>query len=110
MSAALTAAAPPPPPTIHEATRVPGGVRRGAALSPAQADARRRAGLDVVVCGQDTSANCLVARGIEAAVGACYHDGPHAAGELQALPHWQQRTPPPHGHTFYETHVRKAVS
>jgi hypothetical protein len=61
--------------TIHEATRVAGGVRRGALLTAAQAEARRRAGLDVVVCGNDTFANCNAARRIETAVGPCYHDG-----------------------------------
>jgi hypothetical protein len=52
---------------------------------------------------------CLEAEAVERAVGPCYHDGPHAAGGLQALPHWQQRSPPPQGHSFYETHMRKAI-
>jgi hypothetical protein len=88
---------------------MPGGVRRGSPLTRPQAEARRRVGLDVIVCGDDTLANCLAAEVIERAVGPCYHDGPHAAGGLQALPHWQQRSPPPQGHSFYETHMRKAI-
>jgi hypothetical protein len=94
---------------IYEATRVAGGVRRGALLTLAQAEARRRAGLDIVVCGNDAFANCNEARRIETVVGSCYHDGPHAAGGLHALPHWQQRSGMPVGHSFYETNVTKAL-
>jgi hypothetical protein len=98
-----------PTTTVCEAARVPGGVRRGAALTRAQAEARRLAGLDIVVCGDGPFENCNEARSIETAVGPCYHDGPHAAGGLHALPHWQQRSPPPEGHSFYETNVTKAL-
>lgn len=98
-----------PPSKIHEATRIPGGVLRGAELSQAEAEARRAAGEDVVVRGDDTRAACLLARAIETAVGPCYHDGPHAAAGLHALPHWQQRYPPPAGHCFYETATTKCV-
>jgi hypothetical protein len=95
--------------TIHEASRVPGGVQRGQPLIRAQAEMRRRAGLDIVVGGDDAFANCNEARTIEAMIGPCYHDGPHVAGGLQALPHWQQRNPPPDGHSFYETNVTKSL-
>jgi hypothetical protein len=101
--------APAPAPTIHEATRVPGGVRRGRQLTRAQAEDERRAGRDIVVCGADTVANCREAKLIEQAVGRCYHDGPHPAGGMSALPHWQQHAPPPEGHSFYETHATKAL-
>jgi hypothetical protein len=84
-------------------------VRRGAAINRTQAEDRRRAGLDIVVCGDDAFANCQEARRIETAIGPCYHDGPHAAGGLYALPHWQQRSGLPVGHSFYETDVTKAL-
>jgi hypothetical protein len=99
----------PAPPTIREATRVPGGVRRGAVLTYIQAVARRRLGLDIVVCGDDTPANCNEAMRIEAAVGPCKHQGPHRGGGMFALPHWQQRSRSPEGHSFYETHVTKTL-
>lgn len=99
--------------TIHEAflmTDGTGAVRRGRALSRAEAIARRRGGGDVVVCGEDTISNRDEAAAIESAVGPCKHDGPHRfiSGPL-ALPHWQQRPPPPIGHSFYETHITKAI-
>jgi hypothetical protein len=99
--------------TIHEAfptTDTTGAVRRGNSLTQAEAIAHRRSGGDVVVCGADTRSNCNEACVIESAVGPCYHDGPHRliAGPL-ALPHWQQRTPPPAGHSFYETSLVKAI-
>jgi hypothetical protein len=109
MSTATTTLAATPSLTIHEATRVVGGVRRGALLTFTQAVARRRAGLDIVVCGDNPFANCKEAQQIETTVGPCYHDGPHAAGGLQALPHWQQRSGIPEGHSFYETNVTKAL-
>lgn len=101
-----------PPPTIHEAERVAGpsgAVLRGAEIDVAMAIARRRGGLDVVVCGADLKANRALAASIESAVGPCQRGVPHTryAGPL-ALPHFQQVTPPPAGHTFYETEHRKA--
>jgi hypothetical protein len=71
---------------------------------------RRRGDLDVVICGPDTFANAKLALAIESAAGPCKPDGPHldTAGAL-ALPHFQQIKPPPDGHTFYETPIRKAV-
>jgi hypothetical protein len=79
-------------------------------LTQAAAEARRRAGLDIVVCGDDTPANCALARSIEATAGPCEHDGPHHRAGLFSLPHWQQKTRPPDGHSFYETHATKALS
>jgi hypothetical protein len=100
-------------PSIHEAfcsRDGSGDVRRGAVHTRAEAIRRRQAGGDIVVCGPDVFANAREARAIESAVGPCIPDGPHldTAGAL-ALPHEQQRVPPPEGHTFYETHVRKAI-
>jgi hypothetical protein len=79
-------------------------------LNRAEAVARRQRGEDVVVCGSDTFANAREADVIELSVGPCKPDGPHSdvAGAL-ALPHFQQKSGHPEGHTFYETPVRKAV-
>jgi len=109
--------APPPPQaplplTIHEAERVFGPlgmVGRGAKIDFASAVARRQTGEDVVVCGDNIDHNRSLAQAIEAAVGLCMRAPPHkrTAGPL-ALPHFQQHTPPPEGHTFYETDKRKA--
>jgi hypothetical protein len=103
----------PAAPAIHEAlclTDGTGGVRRGRTLTRAEAIAHRQNGGDVVVCGPDTFANAGEAHLIESTVGPCVPDGPHltAAGP-SALPHFQQRHPPPDGHTFYETPIRKAI-
>src|SRR5437588_3051031 len=102
------------PPTVHEASCArdgSGGVSKGAVLMDAQAVARRQRGADVVACGSDPFANARKAYAIKSAVGPCKPGGPHAdvAGAL-ALPHFQQKAPPPLGHSAYETPVRKAVS
>jgi hypothetical protein len=103
----------PPPPTIHEATRAggpSGAVVRGVAIDEATAVARRRAGEDVVVCGDDVDANRRLAWRIEAGAGPPSRpQSPHKlrAGP-HALPHFQQAKAPPEGHTFYETANRKA--
>ena len=104
---------PSDPPSVHEAACArdgTGAVRRGRVLTRAEAISHRQNGGDVVVCGPDTFANYREARAIESAVGPCIPDGPHldVAGTL-ALPHFQQRAAPPAGHSFYETHIRKAV-
>src|SRR5262245_29951205 len=112
--------APPPPPApppsaIHEAELASGptgAVLRGAEVDFDSAVARRRAGENVVVCGDDTGANRRLAERIELAVGPCRRQEPHTrhAGP-QALPHYQQvprDPPPPGGHTFYETINHKA--
>ena len=100
-------------PTIHEATRIPGGVCRGAVLSEAEAIVYRRGGLDIVVCGDDTIQNRDLAEKVERQVGGPYlHDNPHRRLLVPgALPHWQQRDVPPlapAGHSFYETLLTKA--
>ena len=99
-------------PVIYEATRATDGsdaVIQGAELTEAEAVARRKAGGDIVVCGSDTPRNERLAHDIEAAAAVgkpiLYH-GPH--GGPLSLPHWQQKLPPPEGHSFHETHVRKA--
>ncbi len=99
------------PSTIHEAERASGpsgAVLVGAAIDFVVAVARRQAGLDVVVCGEDVAANRRLAGTIEAAIGACFRSDPHRRTGPLALPHFQQDTPPPDGHTFYETAHRKA--
>jgi hypothetical protein len=98
-------------PSIHEAERASGpsgAVLAGTVLDFSAAVTRRQAGLDVVVCGEDVTANRRLAGSIEAAVGACQRGDPHRRAGPLALPHFQQDTPPPEGHTFYETANRKA--
>ena len=113
------ASSPPMPaapalPIIYEATRATDGsdaVIRGAELTRDQAIARRKAGGDIVVCGSDTPRNDRLSHDIEEAAAEgkpiIYH-GPH--GGPLSLPHWQQKVPPPEGHRFHETHVRKAIT
>lgn len=101
-----------PRPTIHEAGRLTdgsGAVEKGAEISEAEAVARRAGGADVVVCGDDLRANREQAMKIEAAIGPWMRQPQHTqtAGPM-ALPHFQQRLPPPLGHTFYETANSKA--
>jgi hypothetical protein len=81
----------------------------GLEINLAAAIARRRAGLDVVIRGDEVNLNRRLAVQIESAVGPAERGVPHkaSAGPL-ALPHFQQVTPPPIGHTFYETDKRKA--
>lgn len=98
---------------IHEAECVLGGVKRGPPISEADAVARRKAGLDIVVCGDDTMHNCNIAKRIEIQAHGpkSKHGGPHEEAGLNALPHWQPPTRPPRGHSFYETcsPIRKAL-
>src|SRR5262249_37590281 len=85
-----------------------GAVIRGAEIDEATAVNRRQAGLDVVECGDDIKANRSLARRIEAGAGTpSAPQPPHLRARPQALPHFQQATPPPEGHTFYETPKRK---
>ncbi len=98
-------------PIIHEAERASGpsgSVLSGAVIDFGAAVARRQAGLDVVVCGEDVAANRRLAGAIEASVGPCQRSDPHRRAGPLALPHFQQDVPPPEGHTFYETANRKA--
>lgn len=96
-----------PPATIHEAelgSGASGAVSRGAEIDFATAVVRRRAGANVVVCGNDLKANRRQAEQIEAAVGPYVRSAPHKqwAGP-RALPHFQQQHESHEGHTFYET-------
>ena len=95
---------------IFEANLGPGGsVIRGAAITQAQAEARRAGGGDVVVCGPSLSANRSAARAIEYnANGSAKRCPPHPNAGPDALPHYQPDPRPPDGHTFYETEHRKA--
>jgi hypothetical protein len=97
---------PPQPPTVFAAVLGDGGrVRRvGNALTEAQAVAERQAGKDVVVCGNELSANRNLAKSIELQACGDYEvHQPHANAGPYALPHCQPKTRPPEGHTFYET-------
>src|SRR5437773_11571996 len=87
-------------PTIHEAeleSGPSGRVLRAAEIDFDTAVARRRAGRNIVVCGDETAANRRLAGQIEAVVGLCVRADPHVghAGKF-ALPHYQQtrRAPP----------------
>lgn len=101
------------PVTIYEAelaSGVSGGVVRGAEIDVGAAVARRRAGENVVVCGDDLKANRRQAEQIEAAVGPYVRSAPHkrSAGS-RALPHFQQQDANQEGHTFYETPNLRAM-
>src|SRR5262245_61614659 len=113
MESTPSAAAPPPPepPKIHEATLASGpsgAVLKGAEIDLLTAIARRQAGLNVVVCGDDHRANRHVAQVVEAAVGPYVLQRFHPTAGPAAMPHYQQKQPPPEGHCFYETAQRKA--
>jgi hypothetical protein len=110
-------ASPSPPlaPTIFFATiglpgtAFDGAVIKGAVASFDEAVLGRRAGHDVVVCGDDLAANRKLAAMIEGnANGAWRRCPPHAGAGPFALPHYQPEDRPPSGHTFYETEIRKA--
>lgn len=99
-------------PTFHSATTAAdgtGAVIKGPEIREADAISKRRSGHDVVICGNDTAANRQMALTIEQAIGPWMRQQKHqwSAGPM-ALPHFQQRNPPPHGHTFYETANAKA--
>jgi hypothetical protein len=109
-SPAPLAPVPPSPPEVYEATLgANGAVVKGRALTQAEAEARRKAGEDVVVCGGDLAANRALASRIERnANGNAKRCPPHASAGAHALPHYQPDPRPPEGHTFYETPQRKA--
>jgi hypothetical protein len=97
--------------SIHKATRASGpsgAVYKGAAITFEEAVERRKAGLDVVVCGDDRRANRQRASEIEGAIGAWLREPPHPDAGEKALPHFHQASRSP-GHCFYETENRKAV-
>jgi hypothetical protein len=104
--------APLPAPTIHEAEPAPGpsgAVLFGPEIDFAAAVARRQAGQDIVVRGDDTDANRRLAYRIEAAVGPPTRpQAPERQAGALALPHFHQQSREPAGHLFYETEKRKA--
>lgn len=83
---------PPEPPRIHEATLASGAsgaAIKGAEIDVAAAVARRQAGQDIVVCGDDLKANRRLARAIESAVGrASKPHSPHDKAGPLTLPHF----------------------
>src|SRR5437016_5573952 len=92
------------PAKIHEAALASGpsgAVVKGPEIDLATAIARRRAGLDIVVCGNDVKANGRLAKQIEAAVGPYEQETPHQKAGPHALPHFQPQERPPFGHAFY---------
>jgi hypothetical protein len=95
------------PPTIHEAAPASGpsgAVLKGPAIDFDAAVARRSAGLDIVVCGDNLAANRNLARQIEATVGPPTRpQPPHEDAGPSALPHFHQQSRSPEGHAFYET-------
>jgi hypothetical protein len=99
-------AVPLPPPRIHEATLASGpsgAVLKGPEIDLATAIERRKAGLNIVVCGNNRKANCALAKQIEVAVGPYVQQTAHKKAGPHSLPHVQQAVPPPEGHTFDET-------
>ncbi len=98
-------------PRIFEASLGAGGaVIRGSAITQAQAEARRKSGLDIVVCGATLTLNRSLAGAIETgANGRAKRCPPHASSGPNALPHFQPDPRPPGGHAFYETPNRKAL-
>ena len=104
-------AAPPSPPVIREATLLAtGAVKKGNVITQAAAEALRRNGQDVVVCGPQHRANMNLAHDIEHNANGRYKRcGPHAWATQNGLPHYQPDPRPPAGHTFYETANRHAL-
>jgi hypothetical protein len=81
----------------------------GAEIDEVAAVSRRRSGLDIVICGDDTKVNRRLARSIEAQVGTpSLPQPPHMRAGPRALPHFHQQSRNPGGHGFYETDKRKA--
>ncbi len=97
-------------PTIHEATLASGpsgAVLKGPELDLAAAVVRRKNGEDVIVCGDDTDENRRQAQAIESAVGFWVRQDAHERAGPDALPHFQQKSRSPPGHSFYETARKK---
>ena len=81
----------------------------GSEIDETTAVARRAAGLDIVVRGDDTAINRRLARKIEAQMGTpSPPQPPHTSAGSRALPHFHQQSRTPGGHGFYETDRRKA--
>src|SRR4051812_32291939 len=100
-------------PTIHKALcRANGDVVKKSNISITEAVQERKAGRDIVVCGDDVQANNDLAKQIEqSAHGSYKRCGAHASAGANALNHYQ---PDPRNgvtdHSFYETKSRKARS
>jgi hypothetical protein len=105
-----TPTSPPQTPQVYEAKLgANGAVVRGMALTQTQAEAKRKAGDDVVVCGPNLSANRRLAGAIEKnANGSSKRCPPHQNAGPLALPHYQPDPRPPQGNTFYETPNRRS--
>jgi hypothetical protein len=81
-----------------------GVVLRGPEIDFAVAVARRQAGLNVVVCGDDLDANRRLAYAIESSVGPVTRpQKPHKNAGPMSLPHFHQLSRRPDGHCFYQT-------
>jgi len=97
-------------PKVYEAVQGPlGKVIKGTEVTVAEAIARRKASLDIVVCGENHKANRRLARAVENAVGPNTPQPPHKRLGPYALPHFQPDPRPPEGHSFYETDKLKAA-
>ena len=97
--------------SIHLATLgSTGEVRRGRVVSDVESIVERQEGRrDVVVCGDDFAINRSTAERIEtSANGASKRCPPHINAGPNALLHYQPKSRPPTGHTFYETDKRKS--
>ena len=89
-----------------------GAVTKGAEINEKDAIDRRKSGLDIVVCGSNDRANRNKAAEIERAatsVGMYIRHGAHPSAGTNSLPHYQPKTRPPQGHSFYETKGQKAT-
>lgn len=96
---------------IYQATLGSGGavMKVQPPITQAQAEALRRNGDEVVVCGPNMAANRARARDIEHNANGSYKRcPPHPSAGPHALPHYQPDPRPPNGHTFYETPNRHA--
>src|SRR5436305_395285 len=98
-------------PKIYVAVLGPNGaVTKGQAITQAQAEARRKVGQDIVVCGPNLAENRNLAKTIESNANGNYKlCPPHANAGPLALPHFQPDPRPPAGHSFYETPNRHAT-
>src|SRR6516225_4482446 len=81
---------------VYKATRGSlGRVIRGSELTEAEAVAERFTGRDIVVCGGGGRSNRDLAQRIENAIGPNFRQDPHERAGPYALPHFQQKAPPP---------------
>lgn len=103
-------ASPRPVPKIYKAILGTGGdVVRGPLITEAAAVVERRAGRDVVVCGQSLVDNRNLAMRIEqAANGNCKPCPPHASAGPRGDVPFSTRPSASAGHCFYETAKRKS--